>query len=266
MRRLRRTQAHTLAGAYALDAVTGPDRARFERHLARCQDCAAELRELREAAARLAAAVAADPPAELVERAVAAAARTRQWPPDTGRERGWRPVRRARRARGLHRPTAPGGTRPAVSRRTALGVAAVFLASAAASGAVAVSAERHLGADQARVHAIAEVLNAPDAVMLTARITVGGTATVVMSHRDRALVFTAAGLPALPAGSCYQLWLMGPAGDRPAAVLPAPDHGMTSPVIATGVQAGDSVGLTVSRAGPTSGHLVAKPILMLNLV
>jgi hypothetical protein len=266
MSRLRRTQAHTLAGAYALDAVTGADRARFERHLARCQDCAGELRELREAAARLAAAVAADPPPALVERAVAAASRTRQWPPDTGRERGWPLVRRARRARGLRRPAAHGRPRHAVSRRAALGTAAVFLAVAAASGAVAVSAEHHLGADQARVHAIAEVLNAPDAVMLTARITGGGTATVVMSHRDRALVFTAAGLPALPTGSRYQLWLMGPTGDRPAVVLPAPDHGMTGPVIATGLKAGDSVGLTVSRAGPTSGHLAAKPILTLNLV
>jgi hypothetical protein len=33
------------------------------------------------------------------------------------------------------------------------------------------------------------VLNAPDAVLLTARVTTGGTATVVMSRRDRALVF-----------------------------------------------------------------------------
>jgi Anti-sigma-K factor rskA/Putative zinc-finger len=248
MKNLRRTEAHTLAGAYALDAVTGADRARFERHLARCQACARELRELREAAARLAAAVAAEPPADLVERAVAAAARTRQWPPpDTGQVRGRRT-----------------GARRGVSRRIARGVAAVFLAAAAASGAVAVTAEHHLGADQAREHAIAEVLNAPDAVMLTARITGGGTATVVMSHRDRALVFTAAGLPALPAGSCYELWLMGPAGDRPAGVLPAPDHGMTGPVIATGLTTGDSVGLTVAPVG-RPGHLAAKPILMLSL-
>ena len=35
MSRLWRHEAHTLAGAYALDAVTGPERARFERHLAR---------------------------------------------------------------------------------------------------------------------------------------------------------------------------------------------------------------------------------------
>jgi anti-sigma-K factor RskA len=247
MRKLRRTEAHTLAGAYALDAITGSDRARFERHLARCRACARELLELREATAQLAQAVAAKPPVTMVERAVAAAARTRQLPPVTGPVRGWQTAW------------------PAVSRRAALGLAAVFLAAAAASGAAALTAEHHVGADQAREHAIAAVLNAPDAVMLTARVTGGGTATVVMSHRDRELVFTTAGLPPLPASRCYQLWLMGPAGDRPAGVLPAPDHGMTSPVIATGVAAGDWVGLTVEPAGGSGDHPAATPILMLSL-
>lgn len=60
------------------------------------------------------------------------------------------------------------------------------------------------------------MLNAPDAVMLTDRIKTGGTATVVMSDRDRALVFTTARLPRLPASWCYQLWLMGRAG-RPVS-------------------------------------------------
>jgi hypothetical protein len=249
MRRLRRTEAHTLAGAYALDAITGADRVRFERHLARCQACARELLELREATAHLAQAVAAEPPVTMAQRAVAAAARTRQLPPVTGPARGWQSAR----------------TRPAASRRVALGLAAVFLAAAAASGAAALTAENHAGADQAREHAIAEVLNAPDAVMLTARVTGGGTATVVMSHRDRALVFTTAGLPPLPASRYYQLWLMGPAGDRPAGILPAPDHGMTSPVIATGVAAGDWVALTVGPADISGQHPAAPPILMLNL-
>ena len=106
--------------------------------------------------------------------------------------------------------------------------------------------------------------NAPGAVLLTARVRAGGTVTVVMSHRDRSLVFTTAGLPSLPAGRCYQLWLMGPAGDRPVSVLPAPDQGMTSPVIATGLTAGDWIGLT---AGPASmsRHPASTPILMLNL-
>ncbi len=56
-----------------------------------------------------------------------------------------------------------------------------------------------------------------------------------------------------------------PPGDRPAGVLPAPDHGMTSPVIATGVMAGDSVGLTVGPAGRSGQHPASAPILMLNL-
>jgi len=262
MSRLWRHEAHTLAGAYALDAVTGPERVRFERHLARCHACALELAELREATARLAGAVAADPPAAVIQRAVAAAARTPQLPPADPGSRPWRPGRPGRPAR----PRRSWSLRPwlAARRRVAWGLAAVFLAAAAASGGVALTAAHHAGVAQRSEHAIAEVLNAPDAVLLTSRVKAGGTVTVVMSRRDRALVFTSDGLPPLPAGRYYQVWLMGPAGDRPAALLPPPDHGMTSPVIATGLAEGDWVGLTDGPPG-TPGHLRSAPILMLSL-
>ena len=250
MRTPRRPEPHTLAGAYALDAIDGPDRARFERHLARCPACTAELRELREATARLAGAAAADPPADLIEHVVAAAARTRQQPPPAARPPARRP--------------GPGRPRRAAPRWVAAGLAAAVLAGAAAAGLAAVTAEHHLSSARQSAHAIAEVLNAPDAVLLTARVTAGGTATVVMSRQDRALVFTTDGLPPLGAGHCYQLWLMGQAGDRPAGVLPAPDHRMTSPVIATGLAAGDWVALTVEPVGRSPGSATA-PILMLNL-
>jgi len=49
--RTHRPEPHTLAGAYALDALTCADRAPFERHLARCPQCAQEIRGLREATA-----------------------------------------------------------------------------------------------------------------------------------------------------------------------------------------------------------------------
>jgi hypothetical protein len=266
MRGPRRPEPHTLAGAYALDAIDGPDRARFERHLARCQACAAELRELREATARLAGAVAADPPAGLVARAVAAAARTRQLPPVTGRARAWPSAGQVRTwlSPGRARP-ASGRPRRTAARRIALGLAALSLAAAVGSGGVALTAEHHLGVARLSDHAITEVLNAPDAVILTSRVEGGGTATVVMSRRDRSLVFTTAGLPALSAGRCYQLWLMGPAGDRPVDVLPAPDQGMTSPVIATGLAEGDWVGLTVEPVGRPP-RTVSGPILMLSLI
>jgi anti-sigma factor RsiW len=72
---------HTLAGPYAMDAISAPDRARFDRHLARCEDCAREIASLREATARLATAAAVPPPPGLKERVLAAAAATRQRPP-----------------------------------------------------------------------------------------------------------------------------------------------------------------------------------------
>ena len=78
--RTNRPAPHTLTGAYALDALTRADRARFERHLTRCEQCAREVRALAEATAALAAAVAAEPPAELMQRVLTAAARTRQLP------------------------------------------------------------------------------------------------------------------------------------------------------------------------------------------
>ncbi len=258
--RLRRPELHTLAGAYALDAVPEADRARFERHLARCRACAREQRELREATARLAGAVAANPPAELVERVIAAAARTRQLPPPAGLAPAW-PARLIHQVWNARRPPGPWRAR---RRRLALALAAVFLAAAAASGAIALTAEHNLGAAQQSDHAIAEVLNAPDAVMVTSRVKAGGAATIVMSHRDHALVFTTAGLPPLSGGRGYQLWLMGPHGDRSAGLLPAPHNGMTSPVIATGLAAGDWVGLTV-EPGAGSPHPTSSPIVMLSL-
>ena len=78
-----RREPHTLAGAYAMDASSAPDRTRFERHLVRCQECAQEIASLREATARLATATAVSPPPDLKARVMAAAAMTRQQPPAT---------------------------------------------------------------------------------------------------------------------------------------------------------------------------------------
>ena len=262
--RLRRPEPHTLAGAYAMDAVAGADKARFERHLARCQACARELRELREATARLAGAVAAEPPGGLVERVVATAARTRQLPPAAAEPTArWR-VLHARKPGTIEPGPLPAHPRQSLLPRLALALAAVFLAAATASGVVAITTEHRLGAAELRDHQIAQVLSAPDAVMLTARIKPSGTATVVMSHRYHSLVLTTAGLPPPPAGHRYQLWLMGPSGDRSAGLLPAPHDGMTSPAIATGLAPGDRVGLTIAPEGGST-HPASAPILILSL-
>ena len=265
--RTGRPEPHTLAGAYALDALTGADRARFERHLARCEQCAQEISGLREATARLAAAAAEQPPAGLTERALAAAARTRQLPPATRETAAPGPARRAAAAAsaGGVRPVRPlRPLRAAWMPRLALALAVAALILAGILGLAARTAQHQLAQDQSHSHAIAAVLTAPDATMLTAPVTGGGTATIVMSRHARALLFAAAGLRALPSSRCYELWLMGPGGDKPAGMLPAPRHGMTGPVIASGLSLGDRLGLTVEPAGG-SPHPTTVALLTLAL-
>jgi hypothetical protein len=98
---------------------------------------------------------------------------------------------------------------------------------------------------------IAAVLTARDATMMTGAVKGGGTATIVMSHTRRELVFTAADLHALPDARGYELWLIGPAGDREVIMLPPVRHGMTGPVIAAGLRPGDHLALT---AEPSRRH------------
>ncbi len=259
MRRAR-TDLHTLAGAYALDAVSDQDRARFEQHLARCEACGAEIRGLREATARLGASAAVRPRAELKATALSAAARTRQLPPVTGDAPAARPGWPARPAAGRWSRRRPRRWLP----RLVMAVAAGFLAVAVAMGVLAVAAQHRLDQDRARGHAIAAVLNAPDVTMLTARVTSGGTATVLESRHMRALVFTAAHLPVLPAAKDYELWLIGPGGVRPAGMLPHARAGMIGPMVVSGLAAGDRMGLTVEPADG-SARQPAAPIMMLPL-
>jgi hypothetical protein len=235
--RVRRPEPHTLAGAYALDALDGPDQARFERHAARCQECTREVTGLREATARLAAAAAAQPPPALKEALRAETARTRQLPPVT------RDSRAADRAR-----LRAGGRRPGVRRLV------LALGGAAAVAAVTVwvtASPGPPGGQPAASQEIATVLTAPDAVTMTAQVRTGGTASIVMSHHDGMLVFTAAGLRQLPAAEHYELWLIGPGRDRPAGRLPMLSHGMAGPVVAAGLRSGDRLGLTVETASGT---------------
>jgi anti-sigma-K factor RskA len=256
---LRRADLHTLAGPYALNALPPRDRARFERHVAACDACAQEVRGLQETAARLAAAAAAPPASALKERVLAQAARTRQLPPvlagpDAAAARWrWR-APRASPARG--RPQ----RQPPWARPLALVLSAAFAAAAIAFGVVALATQHSLSQAQARDHLLAAVLTAPDAKMMRAPAAGGGTVTVVMSQREHALAVSTAGLPPLPAGRAYEVWLMGASGGRPAGMLPRPAHGMTSPVIATGLRAGDMVELTVEpvagAARPTTAPLL----------
>jgi Anti-sigma-K factor rskA/Putative zinc-finger len=271
--RMRHADPHTLLGAYVMDAVTDADRARFDQHLVNCETCRAEVRGLREATARLAAAAAIRPRDGLREQTMQAAGLIRQLPPVTGEaapgRAGQGPAARWWAARwwaarpALARIAGAGRPRAWLPRLAVLVVAALAVV-AVSLGAAMHGAEHRLDMAQRRTHDLAAVLAAPDATMLTASVTSGGSATVVMSHRARALVFTAAGLPVLPSSSSYELWLAGPDGMRPAGTLPLPHNGMTGPMVIAGLEPGDRVGLTVE---PASGAArpTSRQIMMLTL-
>ena len=163
------------------------------------------------------------------------AARTRQNPPVTEPAGAAWPARvglpgqAARRGRG-----APRG------RRWGILIAGGALAIALALGGLAFHTEQQLNQMRDRSRAIAAVLNEPDAAMMTVTAATQGSATIVMSHQARALVFTAARLPALPSSQRYELWLMGRGGPRAAGMLPQPRAGMTVPVIVSGLRTGDA--------------------------
>jgi len=229
-----------------MDAISAPDRARFERHLAGCAECAREIASLREATARLATATAVPPPPGLKERVMAAAAATRQRPPAAEPEapaRSWR-------ARTWRTRTWP--------RRGRLALVAGAVATAAVAVVAVVfgvsngSMHDQLSQAQASSQQVAAVLTARDATMMTGAVKGGGTVTIVMSHARRELVFTAADLRALPDARGYELWLIGPAGDRAVSMLPPVRHGMTGPVIAAGLRPGDHLALTAEPPGGAS--------------
>ncbi len=211
---------HVLTGSYVLDAVSDAEREEFERHLPHCPTCDAEVRGLRETAARLALACAVNPPARMEPQVLAATYRTRQLPPLPAP------------GRVLHFP-----------RRLAILAAAASVAAALALGITQLTAQHQL--DQARATAIARVVTAPDAHVDTARAA-GGSVTVVTSVALHEAVVSTSGMASLPSGRVYQVWVMSPSGARSAGLIQG------SSLLASAVRPGDQIGITVEPAGGTA--------------
>lgn len=252
MVKVMRDDLHVLSGSYVLDALSAPERDSFERHLQHCPLCQDEVRGLRETAARLGLAKTTEPPPQLRQRVLAAAYQTRQLPPSVGE----RP--------GLERRRARQGTQHGVQRRPLTGRLAVTLAAAAVVVGVTLGINQAVTSHQpAGVPAtIGRVVAAPDARTETLRTTMGGTVTVVVSADERAAVISARGMRSLPSTETYQLWVMGPGGARSAGLLSG--TGQVAQVLASGVEPGDRIGITVEPAGgtssPTTTPVIAVPV------
>ena len=268
--RFFRPDLHTLTGAYALDALDpGHELTRFNRHLDRCQSCASEVRGFREVATAMAFAATTEPPPEMRDQVMAAVARTRQLPPEV------RTHARPRRTRSAA-PWIPWLSGAIAAAAIVIAVLFGFAqahtqnelnqARAQNRALAAAQARAEAALNQAREHdqALAEILGAPHVTLLSQRTTKGGVAVVVLDAATRKLVVATSGLPALPAGKVYQLWLIGPVKIVSAGLLPTAQAGVTTPVVATGITKGDKLGLTVEPAGgskqPTTVPILALPL------
>ena len=248
-----RHDLHSLCGAYALDALEGEaERDRFARHMSRCPTCTSEVRGFREVATALAFAATAEAPPELRDRVLAAAARTRQLPPEVGTH-----VRPRRTRAWPHKV-------PWVSWLSGA-IATVSIAVAVFFGLAQAHTQQELNQAQAENQAISLLLSSPQLTLLSHSTTKGGVANVVLAPARHQLVVWTSGLPALPTGKVYQLWLIGKTKIVSAGLLPpATSSGRTAAVLASGVVKGDTLGLTVEPA-PGSAQPTTTPILALPL-
>ncbi|WP_225822169.1 anti-sigma factor [Streptomyces naphthomycinicus] len=270
-RLLRGEDLHSLAAPYALDALEPGERRRFEKHLAGCDRCAAEVRDLAEDAVRLAFSAAAPAPAALRDRVLAAVRTTPQEPAQAGR-----------RAVGQERPPAgqgarrlpphvwgvqppPGHTRTPRTRplfvpfATATAAAALVVASL-----FAVQAHRtgdRLAAEQARAREIAHVLAASDARAARGEDARGRSIGVIASASEREAVVTLSGYGTPPGGRVHQLWLMRPRAQPRSLGLLAGD----TPLVAKGIDTSStSLAVTVEPDGG-SAQPTSQPIVQLTL-
>ena len=263
--RLQHDDLHTLTGSYAVDALPPDELDEFERHLTHCGSCASEVRGLRETAARLALAVAEQPPAQMRAQVLAAAERTRQLPPITSERPsrgGPRSIRSARSARAARRVWIPRISVVAAAASVALAV--VFGVSQSNTSSRLSTLENQLSAARVHNQQVDSVLAQGDLRLVSNKTSVGGQVSAIVSPSAARLVVVTSGLPALPAGKVYELWLLGPSVAQPSGLLTAGQHGRTVPVVATGYVKGYKLGVTVEPAGgtlkPTTTPIVAMPL------
>jgi anti-sigma factor RsiW len=230
-RDLSHREIEELLGAYALDAVDGPERDVVERHLQVCPRCRAEVAEHREVAAHL-AHTGGPAPAGVWDRIAAA---LDEPPPPLALV----PAGRRRR------PAA--GQRPGMWRRVGA------LAAAAAVGVVLGVAGSRIGGDGAQVAGPAAALERaartaetdPAARHLELRSPDGRYRAVAVVLPDGRGYLVRANLPRLPDDRTYQLWAIVD-GSRVSAGVLGPE---VRPVAFTVAGRPAGLAITAERAG-----------------
>jgi anti-sigma-K factor RskA len=206
------TDIHALSGAYAVDALDDIERAQFERHLAECEACRAEVMSLQEAASLLAETTTVQPSAELRERVLTGISTVRPLPPFV--ERPDEPEAEAE--------TSDDATVVPLAPRRRRRVASFLVAAAAAVaiGSGGLVAVQQL-TDDTPQDDYSRVVQADDAQTFRVPVGDGGSVTVVRSAKLNDAYIVTKGMPAAPTGKQYVLWLKHGGTMTQAGVMPA---------------------------------------------
>ncbi len=276
----QRPDLHTLTGAYAVDALPGDERQRFEDHLAVCDACEQEVLELQATAARLGATSVAAPPPALRSRILAEIDGVRQERPApivvpdelAARRTTPRWVAATLGAAAAVLLLAVGGLVVVVTslQEQVAGLEVAAGAAAQANDELAVMSARlaeleQQAADAATLttSALADVLAAPDAI--TVSVTHGDMlGRVVASPTRGEAVFVAEGWEPAPHEHTYELWLITPDGAVPAGLFDPDDRGRVTRVMTGDMARATAVGITIE---PEGGSPVPsdEPMMLLRL-
>lgn len=248
------TDIHQLSGAYALDAVDDAERAEFEQHLTRCEDCRVEVAGLRETAALLALMSEATPPPTLRESVLAGISQVRPLPP---------PAPQADAPAATHPAPTSIDAAPSRRRTSPLWTGLLVAAALALVAGIGLSVWRPWTSDEPELSAADRVLQAPDAETVSVDLGEAGRAKVVRSRTEDRAVIVTEDMVAAPAGKVYELWFQTPEDSMvPAGLMPpAPDQ----VVLLEGPAAeAVAVGITVEPAGG-SPEPTSEPIALFDL-
>jgi anti-sigma-K factor RskA len=286
-----------LTGSHALDALSDDERELLEATFSDVPELRAEADSLRETALQLAYAVdPIEPPASMKASLMAQIASTPQAAPvapaaadasdsvpsaavpsasvpgsvgDAGQEARFAPATRRTRAGGSATAAAQRRwfQRPAAVLSTAAAVAVVFLGVGLGVGtAFTPSNQPGPGTTQAS-SGLDRIYAASDFKRTTAKVSGGGTATVVWSNSLGKSAVILDGVAPAPKGKTYELWYIGSEGTggkiSSAGLMDGAADGVHSAVLTGTRSHGVTIGMTVEPEGgseqPTTTPIMAVP-------
>ncbi|MEC5168972.1 anti-sigma factor [Glaciihabitans sp. GrIS 2.15] len=279
-----REELHLLSGAYALNALEGEEKNRFEAYLLTSEELRAEVDSLSDTAVSIGLATEpVSPPADLKTRLMAQIAITPQLAPlpvarptltamsaaspeaittqlsstQGGAAEDIRTASLGAPSRATARAAARWYTRPIVILVAAAAAVTLFVG----GNILGLSAADE---SQQQAAAVSAIVSAKDSQQAKAAVAGGGTATFVWSVGLRQSAVVIDKLPKLAGDKTYELWYIDKGSHAiSAGTFSAASSGTTVSVLAGAMSAGDTFGITVEPSGgskkPTTAPIVAVP-------